>query len=82
MLAGSTVDITLGGSNTAGLEIVNGALTELDASVTSNIVLGGLTITTNALTFEYDSSDATYEVSGHGIICVGGLDGRYHAGGK
>ena len=71
-LAGSTVDITLGGSNTAGLEIVNGALTELDASVTSNIVLGGLTITTNALTFEYDSSDATYEVSGTASFALAG----------
>ena len=81
-MAGSTVDITLGGSNTAGLEIVNGALTELDAAVTSNIVLGGLTITTNALTFEYDSSDATYEVSGTASFALAGFDGRYHAGGQ
>ncbi len=72
VLSGSTVGITLGGSGTAGLQIVNGALTELDAAVTSDITLGGLTLTTKALTFQYTASTSTYLVSGTASFAVAG----------
>ncbi len=85
----TTVDINfggvpLGGGNaTAGLVIDNGVLSQLDAAVTSNLSVGGLTLTTKDLTFDYDAADSggsgnEFEIAGAATFSVGGAGERDH----
>ncbi len=79
----TTVDINLGGvplgggNATAGLVIDNGVLSQLDAAVTSNLSVGGLTLTTQNLTFDYDAdsggSGNEFEIAGAAMFSVGAL---------
>ncbi len=50
--ASNTLDLTLGTMSAPGLVIQNGALDTLDATVTSNITLGGQEFTTQELTIK------------------------------
>jgi uncharacterized repeat protein (TIGR01451 family) len=52
-LVGNTIDITLGSDGMPGIDIQNGALVSLDAAVSSDIAISGLTFKTENLTVQY-----------------------------
>ena len=65
MLGSNTVDINLVGN---GIDINNGQLVSLDATVNSNITIAGLTVTAKNLTINYQSASAT---SGTDVMITG-----------
>ncbi len=71
-LDGNTVNGTLGDDTNPGFVIQNGNLTNFDISVTGNIDLKGLSFTTDALTFIYDSGNDYFEMYGAASTTVDG----------
>ena len=63
-LKGNAVAVNFGDQNTAGLVITSGAVKSAAFSVTSKIVLGGLTFTATALAATYDDAASTYTIKG------------------
>ena len=68
-VASNTLSITLGSDSMPGLVIVNGALQSFDASVTSNIQIGGLTFTTQNLTIQ-ESADSDLTITGTASLAL------------
>ncbi len=73
-LAGSSVTIMLGDAKGPGLVMQGGSVQDLDASITSSIVIAGLTITTNQLGIQYASASSgnTLVISGSASFAAAG----------
>ncbi|MEI8194872.1 MAG: MBG domain-containing protein, partial [Phycisphaerae bacterium] len=65
-----TLSVQLGGGTTQGLVITNGSLTSLDATVTSNLTVGGLTITTKDLELSYAAATSTFAMTGTAGVAI------------
>jgi hypothetical protein len=63
-VADNTLSVTLGSSTAPGLVIVNGDLQSLDASVTSDVKVAGLTFHTEDLAFHYAAADPNITITG------------------
>ena len=91
MVAGQTVEVTLGSDQTPGIVIQNGALASFDGSITTDIEVHGLTFKTEDLAIHYASTDpnvtikgaASFEFEGQKLeVALGstGADGTSHPG--
>ena len=61
--AGS-ISVVFGGGTTSGMVITNGSLTRLDANLTSNISVGGVSFNIRNLTFSYSSENNYLSITG------------------
>jgi hypothetical protein len=69
---GNTVNIVLGDDADPGIEISNGSLQDLNASVTANFTVNDLDFSPDGLTFQYDASNSYYEMFGNADITFDG----------
>jgi hypothetical protein len=69
---GNTMDIVLGDDSDPGIEIVNGSLQQLIASVTADFTINDLNFSPDGLTFQYESSNSLYELFGGTSITFDG----------
>ncbi|MCG8372796.1 MAG: hypothetical protein MI700_04655 [Balneolales bacterium] len=76
-LGSDTIDASLGDINEPGIVIDNGDITSINMSISAEFSIQGLTITPTDLTFEYDESNAQYEIYGD---ITAGFDGNTIAG--
>ena len=58
------VSIGFGCGSTSGLVVTNGVLTTLNATVTGNLSVGGVSFATNNLTFAYNSVNDSFSLTG------------------
>jgi len=71
-LDGNMVNGVLGDVNNPGFVINSGNLTNFNISVTGNVDLKGISLSTDALTFEYDSGNAHFEMYGSATTTIDG----------
>ena len=72
MVGTEMVDITLGTTNDPGLLLTGNTVLTLDATINSNIVVGGMTIQTNGLTVDYQSANGgSLAIAGDASFMVG-----------
>ena len=69
---GDVTDLTVnfGGSSTQGLVITNGALDSVDASVTGNFEVDGVSIAATDLEFQYIVGDSTFAMTGTASVTL------------
>ena len=70
----SNFSVDFGGGTTTGLVITNGNLTSLDASISTNFEVDGVTFDADGLEFSYSQANNEYTVSGEAGIEVSGMD--------
>lgn len=70
----TTISVGLGtaGTNTAGLVLANGALSKIDAAVTSAFTVGGLNFQTKSLKFGYVDATQKYTMTGDASVAFKG----------
>jgi lipopolysaccharide export system protein LptC len=68
-----TVGVTFGYGTSPGMVVTNGALTSLDMTLTSNVTVAGVGITTKGLRFGYTSANSQYTLGGTATATVTNL---------
>ena len=72
-LGDNNVSVDFGGGSTQGLVVTNGALSALDASITSSMSVAGVTFGTSGLTLDYSSSSGQFSVGGEASVSAAGI---------
>lgn len=70
-LDGNAVDVALGGGSSSGLVVTNGALTNLDMLVTSNLTVDSLTFQTSSLRLMDNVGTGTFQITGATSFALG-----------
>lgn len=73
-LDGNDVNGTLGDEDNPGFVIDNGSLSSFNVGVTGTFDLKAITITTNDLTFQWDSANSQFEMFGSASTSIDGND--------
>lgn len=74
-LEGNSMSVQVGqDSASPGIAINNGTITSISMSVSGNFDVKGISISPNALTFEYDSGESFFEMYGAATTSIDGND--------
>ena len=71
-LDGNTVNGALGDAGSSGFVIDGGSLTSFNIDISGNIDLKGISLTSDGITFDYDSGNAHFEMYGSATTTIDG----------